>query len=162
MMFRYRTAVKGAALALSCLVMAAPAGAADDPKVPYWASIRPDELNMRVGPGEEYQINWVYHRPNLPLKVLRIKEAWRFVRDPDGAQGWVHSRFLTRRRGAHVIGKEPAEMRESGEPGAKLLWRLAPGVTGLLGECANGWCAFTLGERSGFVEQSRLWGAGEP
>lgn len=162
MMFRYRHAMFAAVLALSCLTAAAPTQAADDPKVPYWASIRPNEVNMRVGPGEEYQILWVYHRPNLPFKVLRIKEAWRFVRDPDGAQGWVHSRFLTRRRGGHVIGSEPADMRESGDSGAKLLWRLAPGVTGLLGECASGWCAFSVGDRQGFVEQSRLWGAGEP
>ena len=135
---------------------------AEDPKVPYWASIRPDEVNMRAGPGEDYKINWVYHRQHLPLKVLRIKEAWRFVRDPDGAQGWIHSRFLTRQRGAYVIGQGLADMRESGDAGAKLLWRLAPGVVALLGDCGNGWCAVTLGERKGFVEQARLWGAGEP
>ncbi len=147
---------------LAALALCAPLRAADDPKVPYWASIRPDEVNMRVGPGEEYHILWVYHRQHLPLKVLRLKEAWRLVRDPDGAQGWIHQRFLTRKRGGHVVGKGLADMRESGDGGAKLLWRLAPGVTGLLGDCANGWCAFTVGERKGFVEQGRLWGAGEP
>ena len=135
---------------------------AEDPKVPYWASIRPDELNMRVGPGEDYKISWVYHRQHLPLKVLRLKEAWRYVRDPDGAEGWVHQRFLTRQRGGYVIGQGLADMRESGDAGAKLLWRLAPGVVVLLGDCAGGWCAVTVAERKGYVEQARLWGAGEP
>ena len=116
---------------------------------------------MRVGPGEEYQIKWVYHRQHLPLKVLRLKEAWRYVRDPDGAEGWVHQRFLTRQRGGYVFGKGPADMREAGDAGARLLWRLEPGVTGLLGDCGNGWCAFNVGGRTGFVEQARLWGAGE-
>lgn len=150
------------AAAIAALAIAVPAHAAEDPKVPYWAAIRPDVVNMRVGPGEEYQISWVYRRQHLPLKVVRIKEAWRLVRDPDGAQGWIHSRFLTRQRGGYVDGKGPADLREKGDPGARLLWRLAPGVTGLLGDCVNGWCAFTVGDRKGFVEQARVWGAGEP
>lgn len=135
---------------------------AEEAKVPYWASIRPDEVNMRAGPGEEYKISWVYHRQHLPLKVLRIKEAWRFVRDPDGAEGWIHSRFLTRQRGAYVMGRTPADMRESGDGGGKLLWRLAPGVVALLGDCTGGWCVVNVAERKGYVEQARLWGAGEP
>ena len=150
-----------AILVAGSLALSGAAGA-EDVKVPYWASIRPDELNMRVGPGEEYQIKWVYHRQHLPLKVLRLKEAWRYVRDPDGAEGWVHQRFLTRQRGAYVTGSGPADMRESGDGGAKLLWRLAPGVVALLGDCANGWCAVNVAERKGYVAQSRLWGAGEP
>lgn len=136
--------------------------AAQEAKVPYWASIRSDEVNMRVGPAEEYQIRWVYQRAQLPLKVVRLKDGWRLVQDPDGAKGWILSRFLTRQRTAYVQGKQPADMREAGDPGAKLLWRLAPGNVGLLGDCDAGWCQFEMGKRKGFVEQSRLWGAGEP
>jgi len=44
---------------------------------------------MRVGPGEDYRINWVYHRAHLPVKVLRVMEGWRLIEDPDGARGWV-------------------------------------------------------------------------
>jgi SH3-like domain-containing protein len=139
-----------------------PALAQDSAETPYWASVRVSEVNMRVGPGEDYRILWVYKRPMLPLKVLRIKEGWRFVRDPNGAQGWVLARFLTRQRTAFVQGKEPAEMREAGENGARLLWRLAPGVIGKLGDCNKAWCSFTTGARQGYVPLDRLWGAGDP
>ncbi len=148
-------------IALAVMVLAAPA-AAQDAKVPYWASIRSEEVNMRVGPAEEYQIAWVYRRPKLPLKVLRVKDGWRLVQDPDGAKGWMNQRFLTRQRTGYVTGKDLAEMRQSGEASAKLLWRLAPGNVGLLGDCDAGWCQFELGKRKGFVAQDRLWGAGEP
>lgn len=117
---------------------------------------------MRVGPGEDYRILWVYHRQHLPLRVLRTMEGWRLVEDPDGAKGWVLARFLTRERTAYVKGRDPAPMRETGAPEGRLLWRLAPGVVGLLGDCASGWCKFTIGPRTGYVEQARLWGAGEP
>lgn len=150
------------ALGAILLVLTAPL-TAQDTQTPYWASIRKDEpINLRVGPGEDYRILWVYKRQHLPMKVLRLKEGWRLVEDPDGARGWVLARFLTRDRGAIVKGKDPAPMREAGDGSAKLLWRLAPGVIGLLGDCKSGWCELSVGPRKGYVEQSRLWGAGEP
>lgn len=147
------------------LILAAAPGAAyaqDTADTPYWAAIQVTEVNMRAGPAEDYKINWVYRRPQLPVKVLRLKEGWRLVQDPDGARGWMLGRFLTRTRGAIVQGQGPAEMRAEASPSAKLLWRLAPGVTGKLGDCAEGWCRFDVGPRGGFVPQDRLWGAGEP
>ena len=149
------------ALAAAIFAVAAPA-AAQKVEVPYWASIRAEEVNMRVGPGEDYRIVWVYRRQHLPLRVVRLKEGWRLVEDPDGAQGWVLARFLKRERGAIVSGDGLAEMRDKAEPGSKLLWRLEPGVTGKLGECAGGWCQFDVEGRVGYAPQERLWGAGEP
>ena len=34
--------------------------------------------------------------------------------------------------------------------------------SGLVGACAQDWCQFTAGPYQGYVEQSRIWGAGEP
>jgi SH3-like domain-containing protein len=150
-----------ALLSAPLLALAAPA-AAQDREVPYWASIRVAEVNMRVGPGGTYNIAWVYRRKQLPLRVLRLKEGWRLVEDPDGARGWVLGQFLSLDRTAFVRGKGLADMREKGAAGAKLLWRLQPGVVGKLGDCDAGWCRFVIGAHHGFVEQERLWGVGEP
>ncbi len=151
-----------AILAVSFFATHAAPVRAEDPQTPYWASIRSDEVNMRVGPGEDYRIAWVYRRAHLPMKVLRIKEGWRLVQDPDGARGWVLARFLSRERAAYVQGSGLAAMRESGSENARLLWNVEPGVNGLLGDCGGGWCVFMVGPHKGFVEQARLWGAGEP
>ena len=148
-------------LAAALVLLASPLRA-DDPRTPYWAAIRADEVNMRVGPGEDYRISWVYHRQHLPLKVLRMMEGWRLVQDPDGAQGWVLARLLTRERSGFVTGREPAEMHEAANADSRLLWRLAPGVVGKLGNCGSGWCQITVGPRQGYVEQALVWGAGEP
>jgi SH3-like domain-containing protein len=150
-----------ASLAL-LLVFAAPVAAQTDREVPYWASIRVKEVNMRVGPGGTYKVAWVYHREQLPLKVLRLKEGWRLVEDPDGVQGWVLGQFLSLDRTAMVQGQGLADMRGKGSVGAKLMWRLEPGVVGRLGDCEAGWCRFVVGPHIGFVEQDRLWGAGKP
>jgi SH3-like domain-containing protein len=142
--------------------MAAPLQAQDDVDVPYWASIRSTVVNLRVGPATSYPIEWVYKRPELPVRVVRRKEGWRLIEDPDGSRGWMVSRFLTRTRTAIVIGKGLAEMRDRTGPESRLMWQLEPGVTGKLGKCADGWCRFEVGPHKGLAPQSRLWGAGEP
>ena len=149
--------------ALLLVACATPALADEDDEVPYWASLRVSEVNMRVGPAETYRIAWVYRRTGLPMKVLRRMDGWRLVQDPDGARGWMLARFLSRERGAIVAGKGLADMRDKAGGGARVLWKLEPGVTGRLGDCESGWCRFDVGGgQVGQVPQDRLWGAGAP
>lgn len=116
---------------------------------------------MRVGPGREYRINWTYVRKGVPLKVLRMMGGWRLVEDPEGARGWILAQFLTRQRAAIVKGGESA-IRENKDGSGRLLWRVAPGVIGKLGDCDAGWCAFDVDGRAGFTRAESLWGAGQP
>ncbi len=151
---------KGAMLAL--VVAAPPVHAALDFKpLPYWASLKANEVYMRVGPGEDYRINWIYHRQHLPLKVLRIMQNWRLVEDPEGARGWIMVNMLVIGHDGYVIGKDPAEMHETADDSSRLLWRLEPGVLGKVGDCTTGWCRFTVNGRMGYVRQNALWGATE-
>jgi SH3-like domain-containing protein len=136
--------------------------AAQTREVPYWATLRSDEVNMRVGPSEEFPIEWVYRRPGLPVKVVRLREGWRLVEDPGGERGWIIARLLDPDRGAIVVGDGLAEMREKPASGARILWRAEPGVVGALGDCEGDWCRFDVGGRKGWVRAKRLWGSGEP
>ncbi len=148
-------------LAATLVVEAGPARAQSN-EVPYWASTRFDEVNMRVGPSVEYKIDWVYKRKGLPLKVVRLRQGWRLVQDPDGDQGWVAESQLVLLRTALVTGDGLVDMRETATASSALRWRVEPGVIGELGDCETGWCEFDVGGRTGWVEQARLWGAGEP
>jgi SH3-like domain-containing protein len=136
--------------------------AAQDRDVPYWATLRSDEVNMRVGPSEEFPIEWVYRRQGLPVKVIRLNQGWRLVEDPDGERGWIISRLLNPKRGAMVIGEGLAEMRADAAADAKLLWRVESGVVGALGDCEGGWCRFDVGGNRGWIESERIWGDGDP
>lgn len=146
--------------AIASLAIAAPAYAEDE--VPYWVSLRADEANMRVGPSEAYPIEWVYQRAGLPLKVVRKMSGWRLVEDPDGARGWIVSRFLSLERSAIVTGDEPSAIRAEPSSSASLLWRAEPGVVVTLGECRSDWCKVTIDEKSGWIDADSLWGDGEP
>lgn len=135
---------------------------AQERDVPYWASIKADILNLRAGPGRDFPIRWVYKRPGLPLKVIRVHEGWRLVRDPAGDEGWVTANLLTRDRGAIVIGRGVAAMREGRSESSRLRWNAEPGVVGRIDDCDQGWCSFDVAGRVGYVRAERLWGAGEP
>lgn len=148
-------------LLVATSVFAVPA-AAQDREVPYWASIKTDKLRMRVGPGPDFPIRWVYKREGLPLKVVRVHEGWRLVRDPDGAEGWVSVNLLSAARGAIVVGDGLAAIRSGPSDGAALRWNAEPGVVGKLGDCAEGWCEIDVAGRRGHIRADRLWGAGNP
>ena len=149
-------------LLLAAAALIAVPASAQDRAVPYWASLRADEVNMRVGPSESYPIDWVYRRAGLPVRVVRLYQGWRRVRDPDGAEGWIIARMLNPQRTAVVIGKGLAPMRAGASDAATLRWNVEPGVVGKLGECEVGWCELDVTGRKGWVEQARLWGVGDP
>ena len=148
-------------LALICLAMAVPA-AAQDRETPYWASLRASVANLRVGPSENFPIDWVYKRRGLPVKVVRVMEGWRLVVDPDGTQGWFYAPLLSPERTALVIGKGLAAIRAEPSATAMLRWNAEPGVVGKLGDCADGWCEFDADGHKGWIEAERLWGDGDP
>ena len=135
---------------------------AQDRSVPYWASLNAEKVFMRVGPSASYPIEWVYAREGLPVKVIRLNEGWRYVEDPQGARGWMAARLLSRDRSAIVIGDEPAEMHADAAADSPLRWNLEPGVVGVLGSCESGWCELDVNGHKGWVDESSLWGDGDP
>ncbi|APE28847.1 hypothetical protein BMF35_a2018 [Aurantiacibacter gangjinensis] len=140
----------------------APAALAQDAELPYWASIDAEEAYLRRGAGEQFPIDWVYTREGLPVRVVRLIQGWRYVEEPDGTMGWMYEGLLSRRRTAIVTGEGIVAMRADPADSAPLRWNLEPGVIGELGDCAEGWCELDVDGHKGWVEQSRLWGAGEP
>jgi SH3-like domain-containing protein len=155
--FRQIIAV-AAALMLAIGAFAAPL-AAQDRVLPYWAALRYETVNMRVGPSEEYPIVWIYQRKGLPVKVVRVREGWRLVEDHEGAQGWISASQLEPERGGMVIGAGLAEVRAGPSTGAAVSWRASPGVVARMKKCKAGWCEVDIGGRKGFIAAERLWGA---
>jgi len=150
------------AVSLLCLLMAVVIVCdpvrAQDRELPYWASLRYDEVRMRVGPSREYPISWVYKRKGLPVKVVRLREGWRLVEDPEGEQGWIASSQLDPERAVLVVGEGLADLRAEPAAASALRWRAEPGVVARLVECRAQWCEIDVAGRKGWVTAARLWG----
>lgn len=143
----------------SLLLLAAvgPAAAQSDVELPYWASISVDEARMRKGPSPDVPVTWEYRRKDLPVKVIARHETWRKIEDPDGTQGWMAARLLSRTRTAIVTG-ETRPMREEPDTSAAVAFRAQPGVVGRITDCQKGWCLFNVGGRKGWIQTDHIWG----
>ncbi len=132
---------------------------AQDKQLPYWAILRYEKVNMRVGPSQEYPVTWVYLRKGMPVKVVRIREGWRLVEDHEGTQGWISASQLDLARAGLVIGAGLAEVRAAPNPGAAVKWRAEPGVVAAMKPCKAGWCEVDIQGRKGWISADRLWGS---
>jgi len=129
------------------------------PKIPRFAALKTDDTNMRRGPGQRYPIDWVYQRRDLPVEVEREYDVWRYVRDPEGVQGWVHQVTLSDRRTFMVTGKD-ATLRADAKDTASAVAVLKAGVIGRLKECDEGsqWCQVQAGGYRGYLRRDQIWG----
>jgi SH3-like domain-containing protein len=129
------------------------------PKLPRFAALKTDETNMRKGPGQRYPIEWVYNRRDLPMRVEREYDVWRYVRDPDGVEGWVHQVTLSDRRTFVIQGKD-AIVRADPNDTATAVAALKVGVIGRLRSCDGGakWCQVQVGGYKGYLRRDQFWG----
>jgi SH3-like domain-containing protein len=128
-------------------------------KLPRFASLRSDDVNMRAGPGTRYRIDWVYKRRELPVEIEREFDVWRWVRDSDGIQGWVHQATLMGRR-SFVVQKSDATLRSDASDTASAVAVLKPGVIGRIRSCEalSDWCNVQTGSYRGFLRRQQFWG----
>jgi len=144
--------------AAALMAVVGPAAAQSDPvPLPYWASISVDEARMRKGPSPDVPVIWEYRRKDLPVKVVARFETWRKIEDPDGTQGWMAARLLSRTRTAIVTG-EIRPLREDASVSAGVAYRAQPGVVGRITDCKDGWCLFDVKGRKGWIQTDHIWG----
>jgi SH3-like domain-containing protein len=125
--------------------------------VPRYVSLRSAEINVRVGPGKDYPIEWVYKRANLPVEIIAEFENWRKIKDVEGSEGWVHQSMLSGTRHA-LIHKETREIKDAPRPDSKTLAQIEPEVTVRLQKCQGDWCRIQVESTRGWVHRSSLWG----
>lgn len=133
-------------------------------RLPRFASLRSDDINMRAGPGTRYRIDWVYKRRELPVEIEREFDVWRWVRDPEGIQGWVNQATLMGRR-SFIVQKADATLRSDANDAASPVAVLKTGVIGRIRSCeaSSEWCNVQAGSYRGYLRRAQFWGvlAGE-
>ena len=139
--------------------------------LPRFVSLKFNKVNLRVGPGRKYTINWLYRKRGLPVEIIQEFDQWRRVRDSEGTTGWVlNSQLSSRRTGivapwekpkiafgetvraAYINGKGAAN-KDSGT-----VAKLQAGLMVSIGECAARWCEVEAQDTRFFLQQDHIWG----
>ena len=125
--------------------------------VPRFVSLKTDVVNMRVGPGHEYPLQWVYLRKNLPLKVISEFDAWRKVVDHEGETGWIHGQLVSLKRYG-VITSSNAKLRADPDQQASVTAIAEAGVLMEIQYCERQWCRLGTENVKGWLERRQFWG----
>jgi SH3-like domain-containing protein len=139
---------------------ALPCGAAESEpaqKVPRFVTLRSDQVNLRVGPGENYPIEWVLTRKDMPVEIIKEFENWRMIRDWQGTEGWVHERMLAGKRAVIIKGGIRTLHRQP-DVAASAIAHAEAGVVARLIECRADWCRVEAADHTGWVQRGDLWG----
>ena len=129
--------------------------------LPRFVSITSTRVNLRVGPGRQYPINWILQRRHLPVEIIGEFEHWRKIRERSGDVGWVHKTMLSGKRMGMVISNsktgELTPAFEAAESGKAVLMA-EDGAIGEIRECRGEWCAMQFDKRRGWMRRDTIWG----
>ena len=138
--------------------------------LPRFASTRSEPINVRVGPGQKYDIAWTYMQAGIPVEIIQEFDTWRKIRDVDGDEGWIHQNLLTGTRMGYataLVGNGEIALRAGKSDEAGLRARLPSGFKVTIKQCDGEWCEVSAsgkdeqqrsGTYSGFLRQEELWG----
>ncbi|MFO1242314.1 MAG: SH3 domain-containing protein [Rickettsiales bacterium] len=139
------------------ILLAAPAIAEEKLQLPRFASLKSGQANMRVGPGENYPILWVYKKRGMPLEIVDEHQLWRKVRDMDGDEGWILKNLLTGRRTV-MVSADKIVLHRKPDKTAPVSCNAEHGVVFAVDECRRDWCMIKHESGSGWAEKKYLWG----
>ncbi|MER2606459.1 MAG: SH3 domain-containing protein [Siculibacillus sp.] len=129
--------------------------------LPRFASTKSSPVNIRMGPTPEHEVAWTFVKPGVPVEITQEFDVWLRIRDSEGQEGWVKKTLLSGKRTALVAPwekKGTTPIRDKGDPAARILANVEPGVRIDVAECSGKWCRISVENVGGWIEQSRIWG----
>jgi SH3-like domain-containing protein len=133
--------------------------------LPRFVTLKARKINLRVGPGQDYAVSWLYVKSGLPVEIVQEYDNWRRIRDADGTEGWVFHSMLSGERSAVAApwmrnkGDVFVNMRTEARETGAVVARLQPGVLMKIDECNGEWCHAEAQGAEGYVSQAEIWGA---
>jgi SH3-like domain-containing protein len=133
--------------------------------IPRFVSLKAKRVNMRVGPGQNYTVSWLYTKAAIPMEIIQEFDNWRRVRDFEGTEGWVFHSLLSGERSAVAApwmrGKTPLSyinLHVEATQNSTIRAKLEPGVIAKISQCNGQWCEVVTDKVKGWASQKELWG----
>ena len=98
-----------------------------DVQAANYVSIKGDNINVRTGPGTNYQVSMELFK-GYPLKVLATQGDWLKISDFENDTGWVHGSLVEKGNTVIVNGNKSVNMRAEPTTNAAIIATVDRGV----------------------------------
>ena len=120
-------------------------------------SLKKDKVNVRYGPGFNFQVKYIYNKINLPVKQIDQKENFRRVIDLKNNSGWIHVSQL--KKSNSIISLDNKILFSKPTVFSKPLGTIKKGRLLIIKRCSNNWCKISTNEFNGWIEAKNIWGS---
>ena len=122
----------------------------------YYLMLKNSKVNVRMGPGLDYPVKFIYKKKYLPVKVIDKKENFRKVIDHKKNSGWIHISQLKKVNSVIVLSNRILFKKPTFN--SKPIANLENGRLLILKKCKKNWCEVRSQNYSGWINIDNVWG----
>ena len=122
----------------------------------YYLILKNNKVNVRIGPGFNYQIKYIYKKKNLPIKVIDKKENFRRIIDFKKNSGWIHISQLKKAKSLILLKDQILFSKPTRY--SKPIIKISKGRLLLVKKCKKKWCKVKTEDYLGWITTSNIWG----
>ncbi len=122
----------------------------------YYLMLKNSKVNVRMGPGLDYPVKFIYKKKYLPVKVIDKKENFRKVIDHKKNSGWIHISQLKKINSVIVLSNRILFKKPTFN--SKPIANIESGKLFVLEKCKKNWCEVSSQNYSGWINMLNVWG----
>ena len=122
----------------------------------YYLMLKNSKVNVRMGPGLDYPVKFIYKKKYLPVKIIDKKENFRKVIDHKKNSGWIHISQLKKVNSVIVLSNRILFKKPTFN--SKPIANIESGKLFVLEKCKKNWCEVSSQNYSGWISMDNVWG----
>ena len=122
----------------------------------YYLMLKNSKVNVRMGPGLDYPVKFIYKKKYLPVKIIDKKENFRKVIDHKKNSGWIHISQLKKINSVIVLSNRILFKKPTFN--SKPIANIESGKLFVLEKCKKNWCEISSQNYSGWINMDNVWG----
>ena len=122
----------------------------------YYLMLKNSKVNVRMGPGLDYPVKFIYKKKYLPVKIIDKKENFRKVIDHKKNSGWIHISQLKKVNSVIVLSNRILFKKPTFN--SKPIANIESGKLFVLEKCKKNWCEVSSQNHSGWINMDNVWG----
>ena len=122
----------------------------------FFLMLKNSKVNVRMGPGMDYPIKFIYKKKYLPVKIIDKKDNFRKIIDHKKNSGWIHRTQLKKINSLLVLSDRILFKKPTYR--SKPLAKIKSGRLFVLEKCKKNWCQVSSQDYSGWITTENVWG----